>query len=374
MGKRKVEFLDEEFDAMESFSTKFKTETIRISWTIQNYNMVSQTIKLLESPKFPSSSNNPAILTRQWYLEFEPKPISDDSSESFEITLKPTIPGEVHVQASLFFKTLTSEKYNWGGYKKILPTGNFIFWKANVSRLTKILKWDEASSNDLIIICDVRTIDPTQEITKKIKNSCIEKPETENIMGDISVILSQQLYTDVTFLIGDKKLHAHKTILAARSPIFAQMFYNQIEETEKKDCSIVEIENTSLEVFEIVLNFVYTGKVNNLEGLAQKVFVAAEKYGLQNLKNICLGFLSSNICENNIFEIIRFAFKEKVKNLQKEATEFLRKNFVNLQKLANFQKLSATSTHLVPDLLEIISKMKPQEEEEEMAETGFEFR
>lgn len=176
MAKRKGEFFDEN----DLDSNELNIHSFRISWMIKNYDSSVSKI-VIESPKFSSSPN---ASTQQWFLEFVPKPISAESTESFEITLKKTIPGDDYVKASLFSHKIT-RKYNFEGQKKILPLGKFIFWKANINQLSKILKWDETYQITLKIKCDVTTLNICI-----IKNPRIKKLET-GIMSDIYNLLNK---------------------------------------------------------------------------------------------------------------------------------------------------------------------------------------
>lgn len=83
--------------------------------------------------------------------------------------------------------------------------------------------------------------------------------------------------TDMTLLTtaDGRSFPAHKLILSARSPVFGAMFRNgEFTENQKK---LVEIDDISGEVMEALLKYVYELNVKGIEGIADKLLVAADK-------------------------------------------------------------------------------------------------
>jgi len=70
------------------------------------------------------------------------------------------------------------------------------------------------------------------------------------------------------------EFEAHKAVLAARSPVFAAMFEHEMEERKKNR---VEITDVDVEVLREMLRFIYTGKSNALDKMADDLLAAADK-------------------------------------------------------------------------------------------------
>jgi hypothetical protein len=95
----------------------------------------------------------------------------------------------------------------------------------------------------------------------------------------------EQQMTDVTFAVdGGKNLYAHKFILAARSPVFAQQFLN-ISTTER---GLINMEHVEPSVMEQFLNFIYTGELETQPN--KQLLTLAQAYGVQTLVDL------SNCC------------------------------------------------------------------------------
>jgi hypothetical protein len=102
----------------------------------------------------------------------------------------------------------------------------------------------------------------------------------------------QQTNCDVqfNFTLTSEKIGAHKSILSARSPVFAAMFHHDMQESKTGQIAIDEIERN---VFYQLLHFIYSGRtsVPLTETTAQQLLAAANKYNIEDLKNECARFL-----------------------------------------------------------------------------------
>ena len=78
----------------------------------------------------------------------------------------------------------------------------------------------------------------------------------------------------------------HKTILAARSPVFAVMFKHPSKE---KLAGIVNVPDIEPDVFKVLLRYIYIGQVplQRMDKLAIGLLAAADKYLLEKLKKAC---------------------------------------------------------------------------------------
>jgi len=92
-----------------------------------------------------------------------------------------------------------------------------------------------------------------------------------------------QILTDVEFLIADESISAHRSLLSARSPVFAAMFSARMEEARTGQVCINDVDPDSFRHF---LQFLYTG---NLVAIADKakIFAVADKYQVETLMGLC---------------------------------------------------------------------------------------
>ncbi|XP_023248435.1 speckle-type POZ protein-like [Copidosoma floridanum] len=101
---------------------------------------------------------------------------------------------------------------------------------------------------------------------------------------DFTSFLETKQLTDVTIITNDEKLRAHQIVLARKSPVFLDMFDNDMPE---KRPNVVEINDFDSSVIKVMLRFMYTGEVENMNDVAEDLFLCADKYSLSELKKIC---------------------------------------------------------------------------------------
>lgn len=100
-------------------------------------------------------------------------------------------------------------------------------------------------------------------------------------------MLGDKRGADFTFRVGGQKFRAHRSVLAARSPVFgAQIFDMEMRH--------VEIVNMEPHIFRMMLHYIYTDSLPPCEDEAgynapvmQHLLVAAERYELERLKQMC---------------------------------------------------------------------------------------
>ena len=129
---------------------------------------------------------------------------------------------------------------------------------------------------------------------------------------------------DVNFTIGGREFPAHKVILAARSEAFAAMFQHPMKE---QSTNLVKIEDIEPEVFQELLRFIYTGRVSTatMESMAANLFIAADKYLLDELKTECENHLLHHLSPDNCVVLLLTGDLTNPAEPLKEAAKYLRR-------------------------------------------------
>ncbi|KAJ3686359.1 hypothetical protein LUZ61_015523 [Rhynchospora tenuis] len=130
--------------------------------------------------------------------------------------------------------------------------------------------------------------------------------------------------TDMTLEVNGEVIHAHKGILAARSPYFKALLFGSMVESK---VPYLRIEDTETEVFKYLLQYIYTDTIDrNPEipstNLAQKLLVAADRYGVEGLKIKCEEKLSKDISLNSVLSCFALAEKYYCSNLKEACFKF----------------------------------------------------
>ncbi|XP_045023631.1 speckle-type POZ protein B-like [Daphnia magna] len=131
-----------------------------------------------------------------------------------------------------------------------------------------------------------------------------------------------QFNCDVTFHFDtaekDESIGGHVNILSVRSSIFAAMFQSGMQETNTRKVCIKDIKP---DIFKQLLYYIYSGRTSTKlsEEIAQPLYVAADMYDIEDLKDECVQFLLSCIKLENAINLMAWAHVLSIDSI-KEAT------------------------------------------------------
>ncbi|KAM0847834.1 hypothetical protein ACQ4PT_054772 [Festuca glaucescens] len=155
------------------------------------------------------------------------------------------------------------------------------------------------NSGFLTIRC---TLTVVKEPRTELKRDLLEATQP-NLQDHLVQMLKDGEGVDVTFSVGGQLFHAHRCLLAARSPVFKAELVGPMKEKATQSIKVDEIEP---QIFKALLHFVYTDSIpddeNSEGGIAslQHLLVAADRYGLDKLRMLC----ESKLCENMDVETV----------------------------------------------------------------------
>ena len=93
---------------------------------------------------------------------------------------------------------------------------------------------------------------------------------------DLSVLLDNtgksDNFSDITFIVSDQEIPAHRCILSARSDYFRAMFNNSMRESHTSQP--IQINSVEYNVFKIVMQYIYCGRFLNEEEIDAVMLVS----------------------------------------------------------------------------------------------------
>ncbi|KAL2611431.1 hypothetical protein R1flu_023123 [Riccia fluitans] len=138
--------------------------------------------------------------------------------------------------------------------------------------------------------------------------------------------LSNDFRGDVEFIGRDEiPVYAHRFILAGRSAVFRKMLDTDMKE---KKSGTIRVYDATEPVLLSMVNFCYTARIQfTEEAPAVEVWKIAEKYDIQELKEVCEDELARSISRDNLVERVTLAWQYDDKNLNRMTKEFFRNIF-----------------------------------------------
>ncbi|XP_022821084.1 BTB/POZ domain-containing protein 6-A-like isoform X2 [Spodoptera litura] len=125
-----------------------------------------------------------------------------------------------------------------------------------------------------------------------------------NLYDRVKKLLVSYELSDCTFSVANQKFKAHKLILGVTSPVFEAMFYGPLATDGDGD---IEVPDIQPEIFQLILNYIYTDKVE-ISGVenAFDLLYASRKYLLEHLSEMCVTYIQNNISVDNVVEILNY--------------------------------------------------------------------
>jgi speckle-type POZ protein len=159
--------------------------------------------------------------------------------------------------------------------------------------------------------------------------------------------------SDVIFKIGGRPFPAHKLILVTRCQVFAVMFKH---ETKEKLSNEIEIKDVEPDVFHQLLRFIYTGRLSlkTMETMAVALFIAADKYLLDQLTNKCELFLLYKMTPVNCLELLLHADLLNFAKLKEDAAVYFRRHKERVMATDKWQIVEQECPSLLGDIQECI--------------------
>ncbi|WVZ92048.1 hypothetical protein U9M48_038145, partial [Paspalum notatum var. saurae] len=177
---------------------------------------------------------------------------------------------------------------------------------------------------------------------------------------DFSVLLETGVGSDVSLTVDCEVFPVHRTVLAARSPVFrAELFGSMAEST----MSNITIEGISAPIFRLMLQYMYTNVVpEDLEpgngNLATRfmtlvqLIAAADRYALDRLKLLCARRIWDSAMMDAVPIALACADKFHCPELKAKCLEFMSapQNSRLVFATPAYIMLGAKSPHLIDEL------------------------
>ncbi len=225
------------------------------------------------------------------------------------------------------------------GIKKHLPTNT------RTPVASDLILYQDKSDGHLVnghltIFCEIKTVIPKEHLSGTIACEPFSSSEGQ-LIDNMEALFQDRKFTDVSLVVRGRQFEAHKSILSARSPVFAAMFQHP---TREKMSNQIVVQNIEPEVFHEVLRYIYTGRVPRLyhmeEPMASQLFYAADKYLLEKLKQECEKHLINQLSAENCLKLLSLADRHTAVSLKQNALDYVRRFPAEVMETDNWKKLN----------------------------------
>ena len=145
-------------------------------------------------------------------------------------------------------------------------------------------------------------------------------------MGDFATyksLFNDRELSDFTIVVNKREFPVHRSVLAARSPVFRALITTDMK--EKRESKVV-LHDIDEELTEQLLHFIYTGSAPKIKEMANRLSILADYFDLPDLKLYCAQTLFSELSEDNVLEALRFGETHGIGELVLNAIDYIGDN------------------------------------------------
>lgn len=243
-----------------------------------------------------------ALIVKNNELTFLPENLFDLNREIEEISFKGNM--LIHVGRDIL-KPLTNLKLaDFRGnlrinYRFKTPPYESVLANSKLSWLNCCLKKLE------------KKISQTEEMSFAHRNGCKQ---------DIDEFLSNDEFKDFKIVINETEFKVHKFLFAARSPVLRKMM------TQNSTADSIELENIKIEIFQIILDFVYDEKLPNAADIIE-IYAAAAQLQIRDLEEFAASKIISSISSEDSLQVLFMANQFNNQELKMKAFDCIKSFF-----------------------------------------------
>ncbi|XP_049797271.1 putative ankyrin-containing lipoprotein Lxx09580 isoform X3 [Schistocerca nitens] len=189
-------------------------------------------------------------------------------------------------------------------------------------------------------------------VTESLTVGLVQEAE-EATAVDLGALLDAGDDAVVTLLAGDARLVAHRAVLAARSPVFADMFRSV---TLEASSSQLVLSDTEGPVLRQVLAYLYTLQVPELPSMAPKLLVAADVYGLSVLKAHCEQQVVAQLSVETAAAAGVIAIRHSANRLKQAAVAFIKAHLLHVMATQGWAEAVVNDPQTVVELVRLIAE------------------
>eukprot|EP00742_Colponemidia_sp_Colp-10_P002439 GILJ01002600.1.p1 GENE.GILJ01002600.1~~GILJ01002600.1.p1 ORF type:complete len:539 (-),score=75.68 GILJ01002600.1:179-1672(-) len=160
----------------------------------------------------------------------------------------------------------------------------------------------------------------------------------DTVQGDLKQLVNNPQFSDFRFIVDQETIYAHKAIICVRCPQFHSMFTHGMRESSMDH---LVISDTRKEVFMLLLEYLYTGTLEQLPAeLAHELLAVSNLYTLERLKNMCELVLARELDDDNAAVMFQEADFHCAAQLRQAAFGYVMAYFDRVSVTKSFSELS----------------------------------
>lgn len=148
----------------------------------------------------------------------------------------------------------------------------------------------------------------------------------QKLLKNLNLLRIDSRFCDVELIAGKSVINAHRVVLSASSPYFEAMFRPELGLCEAKKRTVT-LHSISPNILKLLMDFIYTNKVEITQNNVQELLAAADMLQLNEVVEGCCEYLVRELHSSNALGILRFAEAHSCTELAQSAQTFVNTHF-----------------------------------------------
>lgn len=181
-------------------------------------------------------------------------------------------------------------------------------------------------------------VEPFDHVGAGLAGGVNAVPVTTSYCSQMRALVNDEEFSDVTFTVEGQPIYAHRAILAQRCEHFAAMFRSGMRES--MDRAVIPIPDICHAVFLLLLEYIYTDSVKIDLEHAIELYIAADLYQLERLRDMCCTVVRRNLNAENSGPLLQNATEAHCHILKEVCMTYVVENFDVVSKTEGIKQVS----------------------------------
>ena len=203
---------------------------------------------------------------------------------------------------------------------------------------------DVSEDDSIIPDCEGKNL----HINSREKESKVSIPTYfDSSFENMNRLRYNEALCDITLVVGNIRIPAHKIVLSGASSYFEAMFTADMVEKREQIIELHDIDPASVQS---IVEFMYTSKIDISEDNVQALLPTSTIIQVEPVRSECCKFLTAQLSPCNCLGMFIFADHHSCHDLKATAKSYALTNFVEVSKTEEFSHLTAKRvTELISD-------------------------
>jgi leucine-zipper-like transcriptional regulator 1 len=170
---------------------------------------------------------------------------------------------------------------------------------------------------------------------------------SSTLISDFRALVNNEKLSDITFMVEDRPVYAHKLMLT-RCSYFEALFFGQMREAHMKS---IRIDDVRYDIFLSVLEYLYTDQLIFGVHDSMELFEVADRFCIHRLKSMCEKRMLECITVDNAAGIFHAADVHSASALRQKAKKYILSHWDEVSKSRSFEEMGRINIELVFELL-----------------------